>query len=324
MTTTQAPPPAADFGMTPLFASWGRRMIAAVLDGGVLGAVAWFVGGDSIVAPSLQLTFDGTDDGRAAWTSSIVLVAALLAMLVLQGLTGQTPGRRVLGIEVVYAPAGGPFGGPPGVLRSFGRWLAHVFDAILLLGYLRPLWHEERRTLADSLAGTVVLRRPPVRGRGEAAATTAAWVVVLLGIALGVPVGDSGGMERIGETACTPGPDAELPEAVDGARSVRVERIAVVSDVEWSRTLRLWPGASRRHVEREHVSVEVAWDVPQGAAPGDVLQVLTTVDGQTVDNEVPLDAGWITLPLEPSGGEWVDVEVLADGSAVASCGWSLP
>lgn len=323
MTTTQTPPPAADLGSTPLFASWGRRAIAAVLDGGVLGAVAWFVGGDSITAPSLQPVFAAVEDGRAPWTSSAVLGAALLAMLVLQGLTGQTPGRRVLGIEVVRAAAGGPVDGPPGVLRSIGRWLAHFFDAILLLGYLRPIWHEERRTFADSLAGTVVLRRLPVRGRGEAAATTAAWVVVLVALPLGVAVGDSGGIERTGEVACAPGPDA-VPDVVDGERPVRVESITVVREVEWSRTLRLWPGADRRHVTSEHVSVEVAWDVPQDVAPDDVLQVLTTVDGQTVDNEVPLDAGWIALPLEPPGGERVDVEVVADGSAVATCGASLP
>lgn len=37
------------------------------------------------------------------------------------------------------------------------RWLAHLLDTILLIGYLRPLWDPRRRTFADGLLGSVVL-----------------------------------------------------------------------------------------------------------------------------------------------------------------------
>jgi len=51
---------------------------------------------------------------------------------------------------------------PIGLLRTVVRDLLHIFDAILVIGFLLPLWTTERQTIADRLASTVVLhtRRP--------------------------------------------------------------------------------------------------------------------------------------------------------------------
>lgn len=79
------------------------------------------------------------------------------AMVCLQAFTGATPGKAALGIRVVGETSGRPVGVP----RTVVRWLAHLLDAILFLGYLRPLWHVRRQTFADTLLGTIVVRAAP-------------------------------------------------------------------------------------------------------------------------------------------------------------------
>lgn len=297
-------------------ASWRRRVVAALLDSAVLGAVAWLVAGDGITAPSLQPTFDsGPGDDVLPWTSSAVLVFAWLLMLVLQGLTGQTPGRRVVNITVVHAPVDGPVGGPPGVLRSLVRWVAHLLDAILLIGYLRPLWHPEGRTFADGLLSTVVVRRAPSPGPRGRAVTAVAWVVVVAGILLGVRLGEAGGAEVDARVECALEPqDPDVGPPVD--------EVALVREVEWRQSQRLWPwDHGARRVESEQLSVEVTWDGTEGKAQG-ALVVRTTTGGVTVEHGAWAPDGWASFPVE--GAPSVDVEVLRLGRTLTSCTATLP
>ena len=82
-------------------------------------------------------------------------------------LTGQTPGMRVLGIEVSRVD------GPRlGVRRSLVRLVGMLLAAIpLFLGYLPILLRDDRRGLHDLMAGSDVCyaekKRParPLRGR---------------------------------------------------------------------------------------------------------------------------------------------------------------
>ena len=70
------------------------------------------------------------------------------------GPTGQTIGKRMLGIRVVDFHTGGPIGYPRGVLRYLGR-AASSF--VVYLGYLWMLWDREAQTWHDKIAGTVVV-----------------------------------------------------------------------------------------------------------------------------------------------------------------------
>ena len=86
-------------------------------------------------------------------------------MLALQGWTGATPGKRVAGVAVVRVSDGLPVG----FLASGLRVVAHLLDAILLIGYLRPLWNVAagRRSPTRS-SGTLASRRAsPRRTRGS-------------------------------------------------------------------------------------------------------------------------------------------------------------
>ncbi len=70
------------------------------------------------------------------------------------GPTGQTLGKKALGIRVIDARAGGPIG----YGRAFLRYIVEaIFSGILLLGYLWMLWDREKQTWHDKAATSVVV-----------------------------------------------------------------------------------------------------------------------------------------------------------------------
>lgn len=146
----------------PALASWSRRVMAALLDGGIGTGLTFLVFGVlsvpvPFVGPAFQLA--GEEGVRTpSWTDSGWLVSVTLLLVAMQAYLGATPGKLVIGVAVV----GERDARPIGVLRTIVRWLAHLLDSILLIGYLRPLWNPQRKTFADSIMSTVVLetRRP--------------------------------------------------------------------------------------------------------------------------------------------------------------------
>ena len=143
-------------------ASWSRRVGASLLDGvpGLVAAVFLVAGylptylgffrGDLTVAPRYPLVLVG---------SLLYVVALGLTVCnryVLAGRTGQSVGKRVTGIWLVSRTTGRPIG----TLNAFVRDLLHVLDGFGCVGYLWPLWDDERQTLADKVAQTVVVRTP--------------------------------------------------------------------------------------------------------------------------------------------------------------------
>jgi uncharacterized RDD family membrane protein YckC len=89
------------------------------------------------------------------------LSAAMLTAFVLwnsgyrQGRSGQSIGKRALGVRLVTAETGQPVG----FGRAVGRQFAHLLDGIpFSLGYLWPLWDEQRQTFADKVCCTLVVQ----------------------------------------------------------------------------------------------------------------------------------------------------------------------
>jgi uncharacterized RDD family membrane protein YckC len=121
------------------YASWPRRAAAALIDLIALGIVVWLIRlvvGGEIVGALLGL-----------------LGLALLGWM--NGASGRTPGKRLLGIRVVRDADGQVLGGWLGVVRA----LCHFLDTVaLLLGWLWPLWDEKNQTFADKILATVALR----------------------------------------------------------------------------------------------------------------------------------------------------------------------
>jgi uncharacterized RDD family membrane protein YckC len=87
---------------------------------------------------------------------AFLVLLYVLVFIVVQGITGASPGRALLGIRVVT-----PTGGKAGMLRSFVRALCWVVDGISLLVPI-ALWSAwftpGHRRVGDLVAGTCVVR----------------------------------------------------------------------------------------------------------------------------------------------------------------------
>jgi uncharacterized RDD family membrane protein YckC len=119
-------------------AGFWRRFAAALIDGilvgvvsGILEAALHSVG--YFLAVVLGLAYYGYLEGSAS---------------------GQTVGKRVMGIRVYDLRGRGPIG----VGRGIGRYFARILSALpLFLGYFWMLWDAERQTWHDKIIGTVVV-----------------------------------------------------------------------------------------------------------------------------------------------------------------------
>ena len=84
----------------------------------------------------------------------LACIAAIAYFIYFEGgPTGQTLGKKAIGIRVVDFNTGGPIG----YGRAFIRYVGRIPSGILLLGYLWMLWDKEKQTWHDKIATTVVV-----------------------------------------------------------------------------------------------------------------------------------------------------------------------
>ncbi|SDP44754.1 Uncharacterized membrane protein YckC, RDD family [Pedococcus dokdonensis] len=159
-------------------APWGTRVLAMLIDSLVsliglvpyIGGIILFVVG----APDSRYDDDysafeyapAPDPGSPGlMVAGVVLVVlGLLAMLAIQlwnrcfkmGRTGQSIGKKAMGIRLVDEHSGRPIGAG----MAFVRDLAHYLDGAAYIGYLWPLWDDKRQTFADKILNTVVVEVP--------------------------------------------------------------------------------------------------------------------------------------------------------------------
>ena len=75
--------------------------------------------------------------------------------IIQQGNTGQSWGKKAVGIKLITADTGQNVG--PG--KAFLRELTHILDGLpCYLGYLWPLWDEKKQTFADKINNTYVIK----------------------------------------------------------------------------------------------------------------------------------------------------------------------
>ncbi|WP_250446066.1 RDD family protein, partial [Actinotalea sp. C106] len=135
-----------------VYASWSRRVVAHLLDGAILGSIWTLTAGDLGIAERRMIGLN-PGLGPSPWLDAPTLWVTALLLLTMQAYVGSTPGKLVVGIAVVDVTEGRAIG----LVRTLGRWVTHLLDSILLVGYLRPLWHPQNQTYADTLLRTVVL-----------------------------------------------------------------------------------------------------------------------------------------------------------------------
>jgi uncharacterized RDD family membrane protein YckC len=142
-------PPTDPASAAPVFtlASWGKRAAAFLID--VAPAV-----GISMVA----LILDSIGFlGLMSTLASIAVIGYWVWQWYNQGITGQTIGKKYVGIKVLKEADASLLG--PGL--SIGRGFLHVIDSLpccfIPIGFLWPLWDQKRQTFTDKILTTVVV-----------------------------------------------------------------------------------------------------------------------------------------------------------------------
>ena len=136
----QAPPGSYSSGPSGPRAGFWQRVGAAVLDTLIL------------IVPSVILLLI-LKQGALYQTLSTVVSLAYFTYFE-GGATGQTLGKKAIGIRVYDFREGGSIGYGRGLLRQFGKWLSAI---PLGLGYFWMLWDKEKQCWQDKIAGSVVV-----------------------------------------------------------------------------------------------------------------------------------------------------------------------
>jgi len=181
------PPPDAPYaGAQPFavgspwgpLAGWFTRVLAMVIDTlvqlvglipYVVGVVLFVVGAPDSAYDSGTSQLDYAPPADPGNTGLMVLGGALVVLGFLlmfaiqiwnrafkQGRTGQSIGKKAMGIRLVDEHSGQPIGAG----MAFVRDLAHTLDGFAYVGYLWPLWDDKRQTFADKILNTVVVEVP--------------------------------------------------------------------------------------------------------------------------------------------------------------------
>ncbi|MFE9767005.1 RDD family protein [Streptomyces sp. NPDC005808] len=130
------------YGAQPPYANWGQRFLGTLVDMLVFAVpyILIIVGRDT---PALMLIGYLAVIGIAIW------------QLIQEGRTGQTVGKKALGIRLVREIDGQPLG----VGMAFVRRLAHFLDSLACyLGWLWPAWDAKKQTFADKVCSSIVIR----------------------------------------------------------------------------------------------------------------------------------------------------------------------
>ncbi|MBT2493841.1 RDD family protein [Streptomyces sp. ISL-96] len=140
--------PGMPYSGMPPYAHWGLRFVAILVDVLVI-----------MVPYSLVFVGGAMGDSFGAILAVIGFLAAIgvgIWMLVQEGKTGQTIGKKAMGIRLLREADGQPLG----VGMAFVRRLAHFLDSIpcIPLGYLWPLWDDKKQTFADKICSSVVVK----------------------------------------------------------------------------------------------------------------------------------------------------------------------
>jgi Mce-associated membrane protein len=342
-------PAQLDAAVGPSYATWGQRVVAAIFDDAILAGVTWLALGAGFAQPSLTPAFaPPAEQGWPGGPLILIPIGALAILLVLQALTGWTPGKLVVGIRVVRESTSAP----AGLWTTLRRWALHLLDALFLVGYLRPLWNAKRQTFADSIAGTVVLQElPDLPPRPKLAVYSAALVVCVLGLGYCLPLNSYRSLSLEGADACEltgPGPLLTTGDiTLDGSVSLEQERR--MWTVHGTRTAH--PGATiswasdpsvrdvgyRVELDARPSSadgepvVSRSWDIGTGGVgdPSEDMSFMHTrhisPDGDihVVDVEVPESDGNQDDLGDLGTHVWMDVRLIADDEVVAECGGAL-
>lgn len=132
------------------YASWFSRVGAYIVDSLIAG-----------IPIAIGLAIGGAIGMNKGAGTAVIVLFYLIAVgvsiynrYIMGGATGQSWGRKALGIRLVSEQTGQAIGGG----MTFVRDLAHIADSLPCdIGFLWPLWDAKRQTFADKIMNTVVV-----------------------------------------------------------------------------------------------------------------------------------------------------------------------
>lgn len=136
------------------YIGWWPRVGAALVDT-LLVAVAFAVLAIVVVIASAL-------SDSLAWAVGIVaglpvLFGALYLLYWMPGVTGQSPGRRLMGYAILHERDGRPIGGG----AFLGRQLVGgIINQVCYIDYLWPLWDEKNQRIVDKMVSSVAVQQP--------------------------------------------------------------------------------------------------------------------------------------------------------------------
>lgn len=137
MSTPEFPSEPAPAAAGAPLASWGTRAVGFIID----AAPVWILGAIFSRTTGVNVLI------------SLASIAYIAYIGHLEGITGQTPGKAIMGTKLVNQQ-GDLIGSGSGIGRKF----VHILDNIVcLLGWLLPLVDSKRQTIADKVMNTYVV-----------------------------------------------------------------------------------------------------------------------------------------------------------------------
>ncbi len=180
-------------------ASWSWRAVAALAEMAayVPGLAIWLLGVNGIPALGFFGTSADVPDPAASAVGSAGWVLLGLAWFfrvvdrgLVQGASGRSWSKRLVGLRLVRHANGQPLGMVPGLgrclFRSFLMFL--LAPGLPLLDVLVPLWSRRRQAFSDMIAGAVVIdeRAAPGAYRGGGAGFVVAVAVMSVTMHVGL------------------------------------------------------------------------------------------------------------------------------------------
>ena len=135
------------------YAGWWMRVGASLID----QLIALLLGCLAGIPVGILTAISGNE--RMVWLVVPVALAVGLWFPWRNGSTGQTPGKKMVGIIVINEETGALLGGPGGLWRWFVGVLIYLFTLGIggIIDVLWPIWDSRKQTLHDKVVKSVVV-----------------------------------------------------------------------------------------------------------------------------------------------------------------------
>lgn len=153
-------------------AGFGSRAAALIIDGLItlVGLIPMIIGIVFLVmglpeSDEFGSTIDGTENGGQLAIGGLLIGLGVLLMIVIQiwnrifkmGRTGQSVGKKAMGLKLINEQTGQPIGALQSFLREF---VGGIINQVIYLSYLWMLWDDNKQTLADKIVHSTVIQVP--------------------------------------------------------------------------------------------------------------------------------------------------------------------